>query len=104
MRFPTRKHQCLQVHPSLTSVCHLVYSAAEVKFGILAAQNAVGTLLVSRVITPSILRPLERPARVITGCAQKKQSEFRRCLPLPAEVPRTPLDRSHEYQPGRFKA
>ncbi|CAJ1331854.1 unnamed protein product, partial [Effrenium voratum] len=45
-----------EVHPSLTSVCHLVYSAAEVKFGILAAQNAVGTLLVSRVITPSILR------------------------------------------------
>ena len=44
------------VHPSLTSLCHLVYSAAEVKFGILAAQNAVATLLLSRVITPSILR------------------------------------------------
>lgn len=44
------------VHPSLTSLCHLVYSSAEVKFGILAAQNAVLTLLLSRVVTPSILR------------------------------------------------
>eukprot|EP00435_Cladocopium_sp_Y103_P059699 s221_g21.t1 len=61
-----------------TSLCHLVYSSAEVylgakaraelrlgmaglksagwKFGILAAQNAVLTLLLSRVVTPSILR------------------------------------------------
>lgn len=29
------------VAPALVSVCHLVYSSAEVKFGMLAAQNAV---------------------------------------------------------------
>ncbi|CAK9004640.1 unnamed protein product [Durusdinium trenchii] len=61
------------VHPSLSSVCHLVYSAAEVKFGILAAQNAVATLLLSRVITPSLLRA--RPTEPAAGGAAAPFSE-----------------------------
>ncbi|CAE7751911.1 unnamed protein product [Symbiodinium sp. CCMP2456] len=65
------------VHPSLASVCHLIYAAAEVKFGILAAQNAVGTLLVSRVITPSLLR-VQRP--VDAGGASERVSELSRLL------------------------
>eukprot|EP00439_Symbiodinium_sp_Y106_P013258 s2297_g1.t3 len=65
------------VHPSLTSVCHLIYAAAEVKFGILAAQNAVGTLLVSRVITPSLLR-VQRPAD--GNGASERVSELSRLL------------------------
>lgn len=64
------------VHPSLASVCHLIYAAAEVKFGILAAQNAVGTLLVSRVITPSLLR-VQRPD---AGGASERVSELSRLL------------------------
>jgi hypothetical protein len=49
-RFPT----------SLQTVSHYLYAAAEEKFGILAAQNAVATLIVSRVITPSLLRVAQR--------------------------------------------
>lgn len=49
-RLPT----CLQ------TLTHYLYAAAEEKFGILAAQNAVATLLVSRVITPSLLRVAQR--------------------------------------------
>lgn len=49
---------------TLVSVCHLLYTAAEVKFGILAAQNAVVTLLVSRVITPNLLRASQQPLAI----------------------------------------
>merc|ERR1712048_409734 len=38
-----------------------LYNAAEKKFGVLAAQNAVVSVLVSRIITPSLLRVAQRP-------------------------------------------
>jgi len=44
----------------LQTTAHYLYASAEEKFGILAAQNAVATLLVSRVITPSLLRVAQR--------------------------------------------
>lgn len=44
----------------LQTLSHYLYAAAEEKFGILAAQNSVATLLVSRVITPSLLRVAQR--------------------------------------------
>lgn len=37
-------------------VSHIFYAAAEERFGLLAAQNAVTTLLVSRIIVPTLLR------------------------------------------------
>merc|ERR1719247_1551888 len=49
-RLPT----CLQ------TLSHYLYAAAEEKFGILAAQNSVATLLVSRIITPSLLRVAQK--------------------------------------------
>jgi len=45
---------------SLQTLSHYLYAAAEEKFGILAAQNSVATLLVSRIITPSLLRVAQR--------------------------------------------
>eukprot|EP00931_Biecheleriopsis_adriatica_P047178 TRINITY_DN27167_c0_g1_i1.p1 TRINITY_DN27167_c0_g1~~TRINITY_DN27167_c0_g1_i1.p1 ORF type:complete len:985 (-),score=203.37 TRINITY_DN27167_c0_g1_i1:38-2992(-) len=69
--------------PSLVSVCHLVYSSAEVKFGVVAAQNAVVTLLVSRVITPSLLRVAQRPSDISGargGTLSERVSELSRLL------------------------
>jgi len=48
--------------PWVATLCHFLYAAAEVKFGIATAQNAVVTLLVSRVISPSLLRLAQRGA------------------------------------------
>lgn len=48
------------LHPCISTLCVFVYSAAEVKFGVVAAQNCVSTLILSRVITPSLLRVAQR--------------------------------------------
>lgn len=46
--------------PALVTLCHYLYAASEVKFGVLAAQNAVVMMLTARVITPSVLKIAQR--------------------------------------------
>jgi len=45
----------------VVALCRFLYVAAEVRFSVLAAQNAVVTLLVSCVITPRLLGVAQRP-------------------------------------------
>lgn len=49
--------------PCIVDHCHFLYAAAEVKFSVLAAQNAVVTLLISCVVTPSLLRIAQRSSQ-----------------------------------------
>eukprot|EP00929_Paragymnodinium_shiwhaense_P090905 TRINITY_DN50988_c0_g1_i1.p1 TRINITY_DN50988_c0_g1~~TRINITY_DN50988_c0_g1_i1.p1 ORF type:complete len:956 (+),score=203.30 TRINITY_DN50988_c0_g1_i1:80-2947(+) len=70
---------------AMISVYHFLYNAAESKFGALAAQNAVVTLLVSRIITPSLLRVAQRPrtgaaGEVMRGGVSERISQVSRML------------------------